>query len=74
MARILVINDESEIRTATRFILERDRHEMIEAACGAEGGALYHESPADLTITDLGMPGQSGVEPVAQLREKNSGL
>ena len=35
---------------------------------------MYRASPADLIITDILMPGQGGVETVAQLREENPGL
>ncbi len=35
---------------------------------------MYRTSPADLIITDILMPGQGGVETVAQLREENPGL
>ncbi len=74
MARILIIDDEPEIRIATRRILERAGHDVIEASTGEEGVEAFKATPADLIITDILMPGQGGVETVAQLREESPGL
>ena len=74
MARILVIDDEADVRTATRRILERSGHEVMEASSGEEGVESFNQNPADLIITDIVMPGQGGVETVALLREQNPGL
>ena len=74
MARILIIDDEVEVRVVTRQILERAGHEVIEASTGEDGVKMFKTTPADLIITDILMPGQGGVETVAQLREENPGL
>jgi CheY-like chemotaxis protein len=68
MARILVIDDESEIRTLLELILKSAGHEVILAADGREGVERYRTSPADLVITDLYMPNQDGVETIRELR------
>jgi len=74
MARILVIDDEREVRIATRRILERAGHEMVEAGTGEEGIEVLESTAVDLVITDIMMPGQGGVESLAQMRELYSGL
>ena len=74
MARILIIDDEPEVRTATRRILVRAGHDVLEASTGEEGVKVFAEAPADLVITDIIMPGQGGVETVAQLRELDGGV
>ena len=74
MARILIIDDETDVRIATRRILERAGHEVTEASSGEEGVESFNKNPADLIITDIMMPGQGGVETVAQLREQHPGL
>ena len=74
MARILVIDDEREVRIATRNILERSGHEVVEASTGEEGIGVLKTTAVDLVITDIVMPGQGGVESLAQMRELYSGL
>ena len=74
MARILVVDDERELRVATRRILERSGHEVVEAGTGEEGIEVLETTAVDLVITDIMMPGQGGVESLAQMRELYSGL
>lgn len=74
MARILVVDDEREVRIATRRILERSGHEILEAGTGEEGIDVLETTAVDLVITDIMMPEQGGVESLAQMRELYSGL
>ena len=74
MARILVVDDEREVRIATRRILEKSGHEVVEASTGEEGIEVLESTAVDLVITDIMMPGQGGVESLAQMRELYSGL
>jgi two-component system, NtrC family, nitrogen regulation response regulator NtrX len=74
LARILVVDDEREVRVATRRILERSGHEVVEAGTGEEGIEVLETTAVDLVITDIMMPGQGGVESLAQMRELYSGL
>lgn len=74
MARILVIDDEREVRIATRRILEKSGHDVIEAGTGEEGIEALESTAVDLVISDIMMPGQGGVESLAQMRELYSGL
>ena len=62
MARIMVIDDNTETRMAVRRILERAGHQVIEATNGEEGARLFSQNPPDLLITDIAMPGKDGVE------------
>jgi CheY-like chemotaxis protein len=68
MARILVIDDEPEMRVLLELILKSAGHEVILAADGREGVERYRTSPADLVITDMFMPNQSGLETIRELR------
>jgi CheY-like chemotaxis protein len=61
MARILIIDDESQIRSMLRLMLERVGYEVVEAPDGIEGIRKYREKPADLIITDLIMPNKDGI-------------
>ena len=62
MARILIIDDEFEVRSTMRFMLEREGHNVIEALDGVEGIQRFLEHPTDLIITDILMPNQDGIE------------
>jgi CheY-like chemotaxis protein len=68
--RILVVDDESNMRFLLRMMLESDGYEVLEARYGAEALALVTESEADpdLVVTDLMMPVMGGRELVERLR------
>ena len=70
MARILVIDDEPDMRAMLELILKSAGHEVILAADGREGVEKYRTSPADLVITDLFMPNQEGLETIGELRRR----
>jgi DNA-binding NtrC family response regulator len=70
MARILVIDDEPDMRVLLEQTLKAAGHEVILAADGREGVERYCTRPADLVITDLYMPNQEGLETIAELRRR----
>ncbi len=61
-ARILVIDDEEEVRDTLSKILSKGHHQVMVAQDGKEGIRLFKENKFDLVLTDLGMPGLSGWE------------
>ena len=67
MARILVVDDDTDIRTLLCEFLERTEHEVVEAADGSIALALQRENPADLIITDIFMPQKEGTEFIMDL-------
>jgi CheY-like chemotaxis protein len=69
MANILIIDDDDQFRTMLRQLLERNGYETKEASGGKEGITLYRESPADLVITDLIMPGKDGIETIQEFKK-----
>lgn len=68
MARILVIEDEEAVRSLVTRMLSRVGHEVDEASDGREGLRMFEESPADLVITDINMPGMDGIEVIKAFR------
>lgn len=70
MARILIIDDESQIRSMLRLMLERVGYEVIEAADGMDGIRQYRDNPADLIITDLIMPNKDGIGMIIELKKE----
>jgi CheY-like chemotaxis protein len=70
MARILIIDDEPQIRSMLRLMLERVGYEVAEAPDGIEGIRRYRENPADLIITDLIMPNKDGIGMIIDLKKE----
>ncbi len=68
MARILVIDDEDQLRIMFRKSLERDGYQVMDAPNGKVGMKLCHEEPFDLVITDILMPEQDGIETIGEIR------
>lgn len=72
--RILVIDDEAAIREVLEEILTSVGYEVSTAESGAAAVSRAEREPFDLAITDLCMPGLSGVDTVAALRRIKPGL
>ena len=70
MERILIIDDEQQIRSMLRLMLEREGYEVVEAPDGIEGIRVYRRKPADLIITDLIMPNKDGIGMIIELRKE----
>jgi len=68
--RILVVDDEELIRKGLSRIAKSLGHEVDVAADAEEALLLALSSPPDLVLTDLNMPGRSGLELVTDLRER----
>lgn len=68
MARILVIDDDAEMRLMLEHILRLDGYEVVSASDGREGVKAHRASPSNLVITDLFMPNQEGMATIAEFR------
>ncbi|MBO5945501.1 MAG: response regulator transcription factor [Clostridia bacterium] len=67
--RILLSDDEIEIRKVLRLLLTECGHEILEASDGEMAVRLAHEnSDIDLCIMDIMMPKMSGIEATAEIR------
>jgi two-component system KDP operon response regulator KdpE len=66
--KVLIIDDEPQIRRALRAGLERSEYDVIMASSGEEGLDLAALHNPDLVILDLAMPGTDGYEVCRQLR------
>jgi len=71
-ARILVVDDETELLRVMRDALEREGHEVETAASGAKGIERFRKGKFDVVLTDLGMPDVSGWD-VAQVVRTEGG-
>lgn len=72
--RVLVVDDESMVRTVLRRLLSLRGHEVTEADSGAAGLRCLESDTFDAIITDQGMPEMKGREFAARVREKRPDL
>src|SRR5688500_15672516 len=72
MARILVIEDEGDIRQVLDFNLRLAGHEVLAAAKGQEGLRLAREQHPDLVLLDLMLPDLPGMEVCRALKDDSS--
>jgi CheY-like chemotaxis protein len=70
-ARILVIEDEEDVRELLRDILTDAGHEVEVANNGSEGIEIFKKKNFDLVFTDLGMPVMSGWEVAEKVKSIN---
>jgi CheY-like chemotaxis protein len=67
MARVLVIDDEPDVRWLIRMSLERAGHEVIDAEDGLRGVALAQRQRPAIIVLDLMMPVMDGYAVLAEL-------
>ncbi len=69
--RILVVDDEPGMREGCRRILTSEGHQVTAVESGEQAVVLFTKGAFDTALLDLKMPGMSGIELLAQLREKD---
>src|SRR5213078_877629 len=69
MARVLVVDDEADIRSLVRELLERAGHDVVEAGDGSEGLRVFFSAQPDLVVLDVSMPGLDGWGTLERIRE-----
>jgi CheY-like chemotaxis protein len=62
VAKILVVDDEPNIREVVSLYLRRGGHSVSTAADGEEALKLYRQTEPDLVVLDLMLPKLSGIE------------
>jgi putative two-component system response regulator len=60
--QILIVDDDSTVRSMLERMLGRHGYECVSATNGAEARAMLASAPFDLALCDLNMPGESGLE------------
>lgn len=66
--RLLIVEDEANIRDLVRQHLEADGYRCVESGHGSEAMALLQAEPFSLVVLDLMLPGMSGLQLCHQLR------
>ena len=69
-ARVLVIDDEENIRDILNDILESGEHEVVLAEDGPTALLELDRAAFDLVLTDLGLPGMNGFEVTAEIKKR----
>lgn len=71
--RVLLAEDESQVREAIRLLLTVDEHQVTEARDGREALAKFQPGHFDLVITDYVMPRMQGDELAAEIKRRAPG-
>ena len=74
MARILVVDDDEQIRMMVTKMLERDGHKITIAEDGHVGLRLFQAEPPDLVIADIIMPTLEGIEMIKTMKQLRSDI
>lgn len=69
MARVLVIDDEEDIRELLTYNLKKDGHEVYASENGEKGLITLKECKPDLVLLDVMMPGMDGIEVCEAIRQ-----
>ncbi|MFW6005379.1 MAG: PAS domain S-box protein [Desulfonatronovibrionaceae bacterium] len=72
--KVLVVDDEDDIREVTMEMLESYGYKAVGAASGEEALKVYQSDDIDLVIMDLGMPGMGGEECSRKLVSTHPGV
>lgn len=70
--KVLLIEDDYELRELLTIVLERECLFVEGAENGIEGVKKFRESPFDLVVTDIIMPEKEGIETIVELKEIQS--
>jgi len=68
VAKVLIVDDEPNIREVVGLYLRRDGHDVVSAADGEEALNLFRRADPDLVVLDLMLPKLSGLEVCRRMR------
>ncbi|MFN8608639.1 MAG: response regulator [Vulcanimicrobiota bacterium] len=70
-ARILLLEDDAQLRTVLQTVLEAEGYIVMPAPLAEEALALAQQSPPDLVVADIRMEGMDGLDALAAIKEEN---
>jgi CheY-like chemotaxis protein len=70
MARILLIEDDPDVRRLLENVLASVGHDVTSAYDGHQGISSFRAAPADLVVTDLTMPLHDGIEVITTFKRE----
>lgn len=72
--RVLIVDDESEMRVLLQRVLQKTGHDLLTASSGRQALALLASEDIDLVLTDMQMAGGSGLELLKHIHEEMPGI
>jgi len=69
MTKILIIDDDDQLRTSFAKLLREEDYQVVSAASGEAGLGIVEAGPLDLVILDVRLPGMSGIETFKAIRQ-----
>ena len=69
MEKILIVEDDDQLRKLLREVLEDENYEVVEAPDGEIASRLFRDNPAELIITDLIMPKKEGLGLIIDIKK-----
>ncbi|AEA34425.1 response regulator [Hippea maritima] len=69
--KIMVVDDEDAIRLLYEEEFEDEGYEVVSCASGDEAIEKFEQEKPDLVILDIAMPGMSGLDVLAKIKEKS---
>ncbi|MCI5122762.1 MAG: sigma-54-dependent Fis family transcriptional regulator, partial [Candidatus Electrothrix sp. AUS4] len=70
MPRILIVDDELSMRDFLKILFENEGYEVTVAVDAASALDFVDKDPFDIVITDIRMPGMSGLDLLAELKQR----
>ena len=74
MPRVLVVDDQKEVRAMVSIVLRVNRYDVVEAESGAAGLKAFGEEVFDAAIVDIFLTDTSGIDVMAAIRERVPGF
>ena len=74
MARILVIDDDDQVRRVLVRTLQREDYDVDELDDGEKALKSFRQNKYDLLITDIIMPGKEGIETMIEIKREFPGV
>jgi DNA-binding response OmpR family regulator len=74
LARVLVIDDQPDVRTMVSIVLRINHFDVVEASNGTAGLNEFEGSKFDLAIVDIFLQGTNGLDVIRKMRERIPGF
>ena len=74
MSKVLIVDDNKNMRVFLIDVVELHRHTTLEASDGEVAWDILKKNPVDLVITDIVMPHMNGLELLKKIRSSNPAL
>jgi DNA-binding response OmpR family regulator len=72
--RVLVVDDQADVRAIIAIVLRVQQFEIVEAASASEGLRAFRDSRFDVAIVDIFLKDESGMDVIAAMRERTPNL